>query len=66
MSGWSGLVPMEYVAPGPESFAYPPIFESVPWFDRYMLHGLVGFALVAVVGLSAGFSWGGSGLKKYR
>jgi F-type H+-transporting ATPase subunit a len=37
-----------YTPPGPESFAYPPIFDSIPWFDRYMLQALIGFGLVLV------------------
>ena len=40
MSGFlSGLVPLDtggFEAPGVQSFDFPPFFESVPWFDKYM------------------------------
>lgn len=49
MSGWTSLVPMEgYVPPSTESFDFPPLFPGVPWLDRYLLQGLVGFGLVLV------------------
>ena len=36
----SGLVPLEtetegFEAPGVQSFDVPPLFDSVPWFDKY-------------------------------
>ncbi len=50
MSGLTGMVPMEgFEPPGVESFDFPPLFPGVPgleWFNRYMLQGLLGFALV--------------------
>ncbi len=42
MSGLLALVPMEgFVSPGVNSFDVPPFFESVPWFNKYMLQGIV-------------------------
>ncbi|WP_375426450.1 F0F1 ATP synthase subunit A [uncultured Friedmanniella sp.] len=47
MSGLTGLIPMEgYTPPSTESFAFPPLFDGLPWFDRYLLQALVGFGLV--------------------
>ena len=61
MSGLWGLVPMEaepepagggesetFEAPGVSSFDLPPIFESVPWFDKYVLQGIVAVILVLI------------------
>jgi F-type H+-transporting ATPase subunit a len=49
VSGLTGLIPMEgYAPPSTESFAFPPLFEGLPWFDRYLLQALVGFGLVIV------------------
>ena len=61
MSGLWGLVPMEaepepagggesetFEAPGVSSFDLPPIFESIPWFDKYMLQAIVAVILVLI------------------
>ena len=42
----SGLVPLEtagdgFEAPGVHSFDVPPLFEGVPWFDKYMLQAII-------------------------
>ena len=51
MSGFlSGLVPLEtadgFEAPGVHSFDVPPLFESVPWFDKYMLQAIISVILI--------------------
>ena len=55
MSGFlSVLVPLEtggFEAPGVQSFDVPPLFEGVPWFDKYMLQALV--SVILILGLSA-------------
>ena len=52
MSGFvSGLAPLEtggFEAPGVQSFDFPPFFESVPWFDKYMLQGILSVILILV------------------
>ncbi len=41
------LMPMEtFEAPGVESFDLPPIFESVPWFDKFMLQAIVSVIII--------------------
>jgi F-type H+-transporting ATPase subunit a len=47
----SGLIPLEtetegFQAPGVHSFDVPPLFESVPWFDKYMLQGIISVILI--------------------
>jgi F-type H+-transporting ATPase subunit a len=45
----SGLTPLEsggFEAPGVHSFDVPPLFQSVPWFDKYMLQGIVSVILI--------------------
>ena len=43
------LVPMEgYVPPGVESFDLPPIFDAVPWLDKYMLQAALATLLIAI------------------
>jgi F-type H+-transporting ATPase subunit a len=45
----SGLVPLEtggFEAPGVHSFDFPPIFESAPWFDKYMLQASLSVILI--------------------
>jgi F-type H+-transporting ATPase subunit a len=47
----SGLAPLEtggFEAPGVQSFDFPPFFESVPWFDKYMLQGILSVILILV------------------
>jgi len=47
VSTWSGLTPLEgYEPPGVESFHLPPIVEGLPWFDKYMLQGLLSVLLI--------------------
>jgi F-type H+-transporting ATPase subunit a len=61
MSGILLLVPMEaepepgaggegetFEAPGVSSFDLPPIFEGIPWFDKYMLQAIVAVILVLI------------------
>jgi F-type H+-transporting ATPase subunit a len=40
------LLPLEFEAPGVHSFDLPPIFEGVPWFDKYMLQAVVSVILI--------------------
>jgi len=45
----SGLVPLEtggFEAPGVHSFDFPPIFQSVPWFDKYMFQAILSVILI--------------------
>jgi F-type H+-transporting ATPase subunit a len=45
----SGLVPLEtggFEAPGVHSFDFPPIFESVPWLDKYMFQAILSVILI--------------------
>jgi F-type H+-transporting ATPase subunit a len=49
----SGLVPLEtetegFEAPGVQSFDVPPLFETIPWFDKYMLQGILSVILILV------------------
>ncbi|MCW2810637.1 MAG: atpB [Friedmanniella sp.] len=47
MSALLALVPMEgFTSPGVNSFDVPPFFESVPWFNKYMLQGIVSVILI--------------------
>jgi F-type H+-transporting ATPase subunit a len=49
-----GLVPLEgYQPPGVQNFDLPPIFEGVPWFNKYMLQGLLSLILIAAVWIVA-------------
>jgi F-type H+-transporting ATPase subunit a len=35
-----GLIPLEgFEPPGVQTFDIPPFFESLPWFDKYLLQG---------------------------
>ena len=40
------MLPLEYEPPGVESFDLPPIFESVPWLDKYLLMAAVSVILI--------------------
>jgi F-type H+-transporting ATPase subunit a len=40
------MLPLEYEPPGVESFDLPPIFESVPWLDKYVLMATVSVVLI--------------------
>ena len=40
------MLPLEYEPPGVESFDLPPIFESVPWLDKYVLMAAVSVVLI--------------------
>ena len=40
------MLPLEYEPPGVESFDLPPIFESVPWLDKYVLMATVSVILI--------------------
>ncbi len=47
MSGLLSLMPLEgFEPPGVGSFDLPPIFEGVPWFDKYMLQATVSVILI--------------------
>ncbi len=49
MSVWTGLIPLEgtgFEAPSADSFNLPPLFEGLPWFDKYLLQALVAFVIV--------------------
>ena len=46
MSSPVSLLPLEFEAPGVHSFDLPPIFESAPWFDKYMLQAVVSVILI--------------------
>ena len=42
-----GLIPLEgFEAPGVHSFDVPPIFDGVPWFDKYMLQAIVSVIVI--------------------
>jgi F-type H+-transporting ATPase subunit a len=40
------MLPLEYEPPGVESFDLPPIFESLPWLDKYVLMATVSVVLI--------------------
>lgn len=40
------LVPLEFEPPGVESFHLPPIFEGVPWFDKFLLQAVISVVLI--------------------
>ena len=40
------MLPLEYEPPGVDSFDLPPIFESVPWLDKYVLMATVSVVLI--------------------
>jgi F-type H+-transporting ATPase subunit a len=40
------MLPLEYEPPGVSSFDLPPIFESVPWLDKYVLMATVSVILI--------------------
>ena len=40
------MLPLEYEPPGVESFDLPPIFEGVPWLDKYVLMAAVSVVLI--------------------
>jgi F-type H+-transporting ATPase subunit a len=43
----TGLMPLEgYEPPGVESFHLPPVFEGLPWFDKYLLQAFVSVLLI--------------------
>jgi F-type H+-transporting ATPase subunit a len=42
-----GLIPLEgFEPPGVQSFDIPPFFESAPWFDKYLLQGILSVILI--------------------
>jgi F-type H+-transporting ATPase subunit a len=42
------MLPLEYEPPGVSSFDLPPIFDSVPWLDKYLLMATVSVVLILV------------------
>ena len=40
------MLPLEYEPPGVESFDLPPIFEGLPWLDKYVLMAAVSVVLI--------------------
>jgi F-type H+-transporting ATPase subunit a len=42
-----GLIPLEgFEPPGVQTFDIPPFFESLPWFDKYLLQGILSVILI--------------------